>query len=292
MSPIIVNLTPYYGLIHISGPDAATFLQGQLTCDIHEVNETELKLSAFCNLKGRVRALFKLYKKNDSFYLQLPKSLLDTIINQFKKYGMFSKITVVDESALWAIFGIANLDIHTANTDTQLTITKGTPNFKETFFNDSILNDASLLKIQNSEHHFELIITHEKAADCWKTLSGKANTRDFNDWKLLDIRLGYPEVWLESSEQFLPHHLNLPALGAVSFNKGCYCGQEIIARMHYLGKIKRQMTYKRLENFNTLPLPGTLLSNEAGKELGIVITAATANNGALELLIESTSSIQ
>jgi folate-binding protein YgfZ len=288
MLPLIVDLTSYYGLINVSGPEAATFLQGQLTCDIQEINDTELRLGAFCNLKGRIRALFRIFKKNDSFYLQLPKPLLNPIITQLKKYGMFSKVSITDASALWDIIGISG----TQDNLPPVSIID-IFNFSHFFnLNNALIIDSSLLTIQSSDSRLELMIPTSPSSTLsnrdaiWQHLSDKARITDFNHWKLLEIRSGYPEVWLETSEQFLPHHLNLPGLGAISFNKGCYCGQEIIARMHYLGKIKRKMITVRVEKHPSILLPGAQFPGENAEGSGTVITAATSDKDAIELLIE------
>src|SRR5215467_1405368 len=93
----ILDLTPYYGIISVSGPEAMSFLQGQLTCDIREVSDQSLQLGGFSSQKGRLRALFKLFKKNQDFYLTLPKPLIPLMMVQLKKAAIFSKVTIQEE---------------------------------------------------------------------------------------------------------------------------------------------------------------------------------------------------
>jgi folate-binding protein YgfZ len=184
------KLNEYYGQITVKGKDAEKFLQGLLTCDMQLLTTQPYLKGALCNLKGRIRALFTISKKEDAFFLELPKKLVPIIITQLKKHALFSKITIEDTTA---------------------------------FFD------------RQEEGLFE-------------------------DFLLKQIINGIPEVWLETTEQFLPHYLNLPALGAVSFTKGCYCGQEIVARMEYKANIKQYLkhvtipiSHKNKGEFNLSP---------------------------------------
>ncbi len=123
-------------------------------------------------------------------------------------------------------------------------------------------------------------------------MSSYTEIRPFQDWILLDIRSGIPEVWPETSEQFLPHSLNLPQLGAVSFNKGCYRGQEIIARMEYRATIKRHMFQASLLETTLIPAPGTpLWLNNREEPVGMVISASPTPENTVEMLIETLDSI-
>jgi folate-binding protein YgfZ len=218
------NNLSYLSLIRIHGPDAEKFLQGQLTCDIHKLTPQQNILGAYCNYKGRVIAIFRLFLRNNNYYLLLPKSILENTFSTFKKYAMFSKVT---------------LDI--------------VDDFR-------VISDDPLF---NSSNHLN----------------------DETQWRLFNIQQGIPTIYPQTNEMFTPHMLNLPELGAVSFNKGCYLGQEVIARTEYLGKSKRQMFQKEIISNKTLS-PGEEVYNEASEKIGIIVDAVKTDiNKYLALIV-------
>jgi folate-binding protein YgfZ len=252
----IVDLSPVDGLIAVSGQDAVSFLQGQLTVDMHEIKTKKHSLAAFCNLKGRIHALFRLFYDQDTYYLAAPKEIISPAVTQLKKFARFSKVTLTEVSEQWQHFGI---------------------------FNAEYFDAAGIicLKLSNNPQRVELwgLISAMQAQ--WNKLSLTLPIKTVNEWKLLDIEAGIPNIWPETQEKFLPHYLNLPQLGAVSFSKGCYVGQEIIARMQYRGNVKRGLSRALIDNLPILPAPGTSLAG------GIVVSAAFDDNGKIALLLEA-----
>lgn len=232
---ILVNLQ-HEGLIRVSGTDAQTFLQGQLTCDVRDLNDSELSLGAYCNLKGRVIVLFKLFSHESGYYLQCPMALVDKALAKLKQHAMFSKVLLEDVSTAYAKIGMVGerVDIKTADVMV-LAIPAGT--------GASGSSDAGI------HERWEIIAPAALTDPLWDTLSHKGTTGEKAViktpayWTLLNIRSGIPDITAETSEQFLPHYINLPALKAVSFSKGCYHGQEIIARMQYKATIRKHMVY-------------------------------------------------
>jgi len=252
----IVDLSLVDGLIAVSGPDAVSFLQGQLTVDMTEIKTKKHGLAAFCNLKGRIHALFRLFYDEDSYYLAAPKEVVTQALTQLKKFARFSKVTLTEVSEEWQHFGIFNAEYFDAAGIISLTLS-------------------------NNLQRFELWGQSKLMQEQWNKLSLTLPIKTFNEWKLLDIEAGIPNIWPETQEKFLPHYLNLPQLGAVSFSKGCYVGQEIIARMQYRGNVKRGLSRVLIESRTTLPAPGTPL------EGGIVVTAAFDPEGKIALLLEA-----
>ncbi len=284
---IYVDLRLYYGLVKVSGPDAGTFLQGQLTCDIQKVSTDLFQLGGHCNPKGRLRSLFRIYKYHDAFYLQAPKLQIDFAIAELKKYAKFSKVSITDERASLGTLGLINLGNGLANPflDAQLKRI-------QTLLSESTLNfdnaDLQIIKIPHSSNRYQVIGPNAVLENILNHLP-KTQMQSFESWKLADIQDGLPEVWPELSEQLLPHNIQLPKLGGVSFNKGCYCGQEIIARMEYRGNIKKTMVRASIEGLETI-LPGTLVyakdANNKQTEIGLVITSAKIENHTTEMLLE------
>lgn len=257
-----LNLNPHYGLIAASGADALTFLQGQLTCDVREISASNPGFGAYCNLKGRIRALFRIFLIENTYYLQLPRTLLPQILNQLKKYVMFSKVTLKDASGDFIRMGIIGEEI-------------------KSFSEKALL----ILPLQGRIPRFEIIAPKDTKGIFF---DAETQNKNFEYWKSLDIEARIPEIWLETTEQLLPHYINLPQLNAVSFKKGCYCGQEIIARMEYKAKIKRTLFRANLPNCNVVPPPGTKIyaNPEAlGEDIGTLVSSAVVDN-TLEMLIE------
>ncbi len=311
----IINLSQALGLIEIKGQDAERFLQGQLTCDVREIKTLDKKpsLGAFCNLKGRIRALFRIIKTQEGFLLSLPIALLSYAIQELKKYARFSKVEINDVTQQWSRLGIitqtiiiqtedlpellnlndqhkiillehpssfdSNINSNTASvTSYKYEILVPNPNYCNKVIDDLSNNTNNTYNFSSDN------ISNNKSA--FFDL-GNFHLGNMNDWILQDIRAGIPEIWLETKETFLPHPLNLPALNAVSFTKGCYCGQEIIARMQYLGNIKRGLQYHLFENLQSLPAPGSQIVNDQT----FVVSSALNEKGQVECLLESSFKI-
>jgi len=268
----VVDLNPDYGLIEVSGPDNAAFLQGQLTADIRTITPTHHSLAAYCNPKGRIRALFRIFLVEDRYYLQAPLLLIPSAMASLQKTAKFSKVTLTDVSQIWHRYGIA-LDHSTQLSNLHAHL--------------ETIDNLILLPIAENPPRFEILGTTIAIEHLWKMLQTQYRIGDFNDWLLLDITNGIPEIWPETTELFLPHYLNLPQLGAVSFNKGCYCGQEIIARMEYRANLKRVIKHVTQQPLQTLPKPGTpFLDPETQQEKGVIISVAQSSDDTVELLVE------
>lgn len=290
----IVDLKSSYGLIEVSGVDNASFLQGQLTADINTITMTHRTLGAHCNPKGRIRSLFSIFYYENAYYLQAPLLLIPSAIAQLQKYAKFSKVQIKDVSDSWERFGIV---LHSSfdpnlNSDFDSNL-KSSSGYGSGSSSDSgleiidKLNLNQVIKLQISENNsrFEILGKREFTKPSWETLKTTLSIRSFNDWLLLDIEEGIPEIWPQTTELFLPHQLNLPELGAVSFTKGCYCGQEIIARMEYRGHLKRKMIHLTEKDSIAPPIPGTSFTHSKTAQTATVISAAKSSNNTNELLL-------
>lgn len=271
----IIDLNKAYGLIAVAGKDAQTFLQGQLTTDVTTLTPAN-SLSAYCNIKGRIRALLRVFLYQDTYYLQMPQALLSKILATLNQYAKFSKVTLQDVSSEWQRFGIlAGPEIQTHLSSIAGNAVQLIYPLVDSYSRWELLGPAPLLKTG----------LHD--------LLPYTETASFETWKLLDIRARIPEIWPETTEQLFPHYLNLPQLGGVSFHKGCYAGQEIIARMEYRATLKRHLFHAVLATSPHVPLPGTpLLATLEGKEkIGTVISASRTPENTVEMLIEALDSV-
>jgi folate-binding protein YgfZ len=184
---------------------------------VNELADTKTSLGAHCNPQGRVISLFRIFLYGDNYYLQMPRELLPIAIAALKKYAVFFKVNLQDVSDEFTQIGYIGQE-------------------------PSLQKDAFILKISGIEPRYEVISKNQNT-----TASNSEN-----NWKYLDIKNGIPAIYPETSEKFLPHEIDLPKLNGVSFKKGCYTGQEIIARMEYRGKLKNHLYHAHVETDSKL----------------------------------------
>ncbi|WP_339543651.1 CAF17-like 4Fe-4S cluster assembly/insertion protein YgfZ [Pseudomonas sp. RA_35y_Pfl2_P32] len=260
------------GVLAVRGSDASTFLQGQLTCNLNYLSDTQASLGARCTQKGRMQSSFRIVLEGDGVLLAMASELLEPQLADLKKYAVFSKSKLTDESAAWVRFGLVEADAALAALGLDLPPTT-----------DSVARHESLIAIRVSPGRTELWAPAAQAQSLATQLSATLAQGSLNDWLLGQIRAGIGQVMPATRELFIPQMLNLQAVGGVSFKKGCYTGQEIVARMQYLGKLKRRL-YRLQLDASELPEPGTaLFSPTHGSAIGEVVLAAHAEQG-IELL--------
>lgn len=259
-----IHAIPCLAVLTVAGKDAAKFLQGQITCNVNDIIETQSSLGALCNPKGRVIATFLLVKKADAFLMILPKVLLAPVKERLQKYILRSDVQLTDSSDDLCLIGLG--------------YPSGQPGLSlpEPLFSTR-RQDAIFINLSPARDRCLVISEPETAITLWAAWTGERGFRPENSeqWRYLDINAGLPWLTLETSEEFIPQMLNLDKLGGISFNKGCYTGQEIVARTHYLGKAKREMFLAECTS-STAPEPNmTIIDKSAGAEqsLGTVLTA-------------------
>ena len=225
--PLLIDLSGR-ALIHVSGGDASRFLQNQLTNDISKVSETQGQLAAWCSAKGRVLAIFRIFRPSEGEYLlELPASLLQPILKRLQMFVLRSDVKLV--SGNHATFAV------TGDAGEKLDVTLPDGDYAQT-----VADDLVIMRIPGEPARYQIAGTADAISKARNILNHTA-TADSTLWRWLDIRAGQPSVWPETQERFTPHMLNLDLLGGVSFNKGCYPGQEIVARTKFLGKVKQRM---------------------------------------------------
>ena len=260
------------GVLAVRGADAAKFLQGQLTCNLNYLSDTQASLGARCTQKGRMQSSFRILLQGDGVLLAMASELLEPQLADLKKYAVFSKSKLTDESAAWVRFGLMDADQALAGLGLELPADT-----------DSVARTEHLIAIRVSPGRAELWVPVEQAEAVLSQLTAQLKEAGLNEWLLGQIRAGIGQVMAQTRELFIPQMLNLQAVGGVSFKKGCYTGQEIVARMQYLGKLKRRLYRLRL-NAGELPEPGTpLVSPNHNSAIGEVVLAARADQ-AIELL--------
>lgn len=267
---------PQTQLLLVKGPDSSKFLQGQVTCDVKELDEPVTRIGAQCNPKGRILLSFRALQMNsETIALRLPASMMESAQKTLGKYIVFSKAKLHDGSNDFAVFGLFG---------------ESSAAVASTFFqqlpinNDSwVAKDGSYL-IQLAADRFECWIASATVGAFVDAIEKQTRKASADEWQLLDIAAGIGEVYPESYELFTPQELNYQLVNGINFRKGCYTGQEIVARLHYRGKLKRHM-YRCAYQGNQIPLPGTPVVNSlSGQNLGAVVMARGNQHGQIELL--------
>lgn len=222
----IVDL-PNLGLLCVEGVDAKKFLQGQLTCNLEKISPTQTQLGAHCNPQGRIISFFRLFYNQERYYLQMTQTMIPLALAALKKYAVFFKVTLSDASDQFTCIGYYGDQLQSYFS----IIPKNT---------DEIIQSGELL-ILKLAGRFAIFSPFTPLSLLWKKLIVENKYVTPESWKHLDFKANIACIYPETSEKFLPHEINLPQLNAISFDKGCYTGQEIIARMHYRGKAKNQL---------------------------------------------------
>ncbi|WP_339524945.1 CAF17-like 4Fe-4S cluster assembly/insertion protein YgfZ [Pseudomonas sp. EA_35y_Pfl2_R111] len=260
------------GILSVRGPDANKFLQGQVTCNLNYLSDSHSSLGARCTPKGRMLSSFRIVSVSDGFLLAMASELLETQLADLKKYAVFSKSKLSDESQDWLRIGLSGGDDALRSLGLELAEHA-----------DSVTHNNELLAVRLSDGRAELWIPASQTESIQAQLAGQLPEAPLNDWLLAQVRAGIGQVMGSTRELFIPQMINLQAVGGVSFKKGCYTGQEIVARMQYLGKLKRRLY--RLELRDTqVPEPATaLFSPTHASSVGEVVLAARSAAG-VELL--------
>jgi len=260
------------GVLAVRGSDASKFLQGQLTCNLNYLGADASSLGARCTPKGRMQSSFRIAPQGNGYLLAMASELVELQLADLKKYAVFSKATLTNDTPQWARWGISQGDAWLASLGIQL------PEAPH-----AMVSQGDAMFIRVSPGRAEAWVPAEQAEGLRLQLAEGLPTGHLNDWLLGQVRAGIGQVFGPTHELFIPQMLNLQAVGGVSFKKGCYTGQEIVARMQYLGKLKRRLYHLALPE-GELPAPGTPLCSPAhASAVGEVVVAAAAP-GTVELL--------
>lgn len=271
MNLLITDLSPLAWL-RVRGEDAVSFLQGQLSNDVTQLRETRGQLSSYNNPKGRMLAVLQLSRRDDEILLELPASLRDPTLARLKMFVLRAKVqlSAAEDLAALGLIGdeapalLAALDLpcpaqpqDCASTPAGLQVLRRLgerPRF-------SILGPAAALDALRA-----------------RLPAGRGNAASYEAWRRADIEAGVPVVLPQTREHFVPQMANLDLLGGISLNKGCYTGQEIVARLHYLGQLKRRLFVARIQG--AAPAPGNEV-HAAGEEqaVGEVVDAVDSGDG-------------
>ena len=274
---VMCDLSQSYRLLAIQGEDAREFLQGQLTNDINGLSPETSQLSGFCNPKGRLIANFRLMQNGDTLFAIVPQDVFDTTLQKLQFYIVRAQVVIGDASEALVHIGVsgdraaAQLREHLGALPEDL---------------HDVLQHERYMVIKVGDERYQVFGNLEDSKSLWQHLDVQCAAVGGQHWQLLNIRDGIGEITAATCEAFVPQMLNMDLLGAISFDKGCYTGQEIVARTHYLGKQKRRM-YRIKILSDTPPAAGDELATDSSGEnqyTGTLVTVQPATDNGYEAL--------
>lgn len=275
---VMVDLS-HFGLVSAHGDDSESFLQGQVTCDCTKVTSKSSQLAAICNQKGRVMTFMRLFQQNSTLYLHMPADRIEDTLSRLRMYIMRAKTTLEDVSDNFVSIGLSGPNAESLLQSSQITVPDNV--------NDSTQKEGlCIIRVAGPHPRFILFGTLDVMKKLWTELDVHAAPAGPSVWQLLDIQSGIPVIYTSTSELFVPQMINLQIIDAINFKKGCYTGQEVVARMQYLGKLKKQMYIANITDSDA-PLPGTKLYSAAYSETqscGQIVNAQITADGSHDVL--------
>jgi folate-binding protein YgfZ len=259
--------------LHVTGNDATKFLHAQFTNDLANLAADNWQYSGYCTPKGRSLAFMTIARLDENeFLLILPAEVSDKVLPRLRMFVMRDDVTITPQDENTTILGI----LHAVGNLPDLANTQVKENGK----------------LGRDGENFLLTIDHESGRYLYIGDETKIDTdasADRNDWTLADIQSGIPAVVLATQEAYVPQMINLDLIGAVNFKKGCYPGQEIVARVHYLGKIKQRMYVVETDSKEQAqPNDKIYIADQPDKAAGTVVQAAmTDSNQFLQVVLQT-----
>jgi len=230
------------GLMAFSGEDAAHFLHNQLTNDIENLGLNEARLAAYCTPKGRMLASFLTWRKDETVFLELPRAIQAAVQKRLQMFILRAKVKPADRSDDVVILGVGGAKASAA-------LAAWFPELPSAAFAKVDGEAGTLIRVADAfgVPRYQWIATPEQAQRAWPQLAQSLRPAGTALWRLADILAGIPQIVAATQESFVPQMINFEVIGGVNFRKGCYPGQEIVARSQYLGKLKRRMSLATLD---------------------------------------------
>jgi tRNA-modifying protein YgfZ len=264
----------HLGLLACDGEDAQSFLHNQLTSDVNHLYENAAQHAAWCTAKGRMVASFIIYRQTGGYHLLLAADLVEAVQKRLQMYVLRSKVQLHDLRDEVALFGVAGPQAAALLAGLGFAAPPAVLAISE--------QDGAVL-VQIEAERYLLVVPAERAATVWQELAASARPVGTPAWRWLDVRGGLPLITAVTREAFVPQMADFDKLGGVSFHKGCYPGQEVVARTQYLGKVKRHLF--RVTSAQALAAGDELHSPEyPDQESGRIVIAAPSPGGGYEAL--------
>ncbi|KXU86665.1 folate-binding protein [Caballeronia megalochromosomata] len=271
-----------FGVIDVKGEDAASFLHNQITNDVQHLDASTARLAGYCSPKGRLLGSFLMWRTADAVRLLIAQDVQAAVQKRLSMFVLRSKAKLADATSEVAAIGFAG-DVRGALSGIFDALPDGVHVKVEG-------PHGSLIRVPDAAHRPRFLWVGPKAdveAQLAK-LDEKLKRVPGQMWDWLDIHAGEPRITHATIEQFVPQMVNFDVLGAVNFKKGCYPGQEIVARSQYRGTIKRRTALAHVGTHTETALPGAELfhSDDPGQPCGLIVNVAPGENGGVDCLAE------
>ncbi|HET7922016.1 MAG TPA: folate-binding protein [Gammaproteobacteria bacterium] len=266
---LAADLSPL-GLLRVDGADARTFLQGQLSTNLNTLRAEQGQFSSWNSPRGRVLTLLHVFLHDDAVHLALPHGLLITVMQGLGRYVLRAKVTLADASDTLVRIGLAGTSAPAQLARLGLSVPQDR-------WATATQDGITLMRLHGEPPRYVCHGSATRLIELAAALDGHVHWGQADDWALTGIRAGEPVIYPETSDQFVAQMLALDALGGIDFKKGCYTGQEIIARAHYRGRVKRHLARMSLQGSARF-VPGTVIQS-AGQNAGVLLDARPETDG-------------
>lgn len=257
------------GLMAFSGADTVSFLHRQLTNDVEHLRPADARQAGYCSPQGRLLATFLMWKSGDQVLLQLPREIQAGLQKRLQIYVLRDKVKIADAAEL--------VQIGLGGTAAAEALAPWFAELPQQPYAKVDSENGSLIRVADAfgAPRYLWISTAETVSKVWPALSASLNPCADNAWRLADIDAGLAQITAATQEKFIPQMINFDLVGGVSFKKGCYPGQEIVARTQYLGKSKRRMLAASIELSDGEVVAGTDIyaDDDPSQPCGTVINA-------------------
>lgn len=271
--PLTLMSLDAWAMVSVQGADSTTYLQGQLTLDVAALEAGQHRPAAHCDAKGKMWSNLRLFHRGEGYAYLVRRELRDTQLTELKKYAVFAKVTLVPDDNV-VLLGVAGFQARAALAG----LFSALPDSETPVIQNG---DTTLLWFGKPAERFLLVTTPAQAETLKEKLAGEAQLNDSIQWLALDIEAGIPIIDPATSAQLIPQATNLQALEAISFKKGCYTGQEMVARAKFRGANKRAL-YWLAGQASRVPAAADSLELQMGerwRRTGTVLAAVQLDNG-------------
>lgn len=260
--------------IRCTGADAQSFLHNQLTSDINHLAVGSGHYSAWCSAKGRMLASFIVVRTESGYSLVVAHDLAEMLIKRFRMFVLRAKVTIVDARSDSVLFGLAGDNPGGALSAMEVSGAMAAMDLHA-------IAGGWLIRLHDGRY---IGCTGSQSAKLlWSRLAASAAPVPESVWRWLDVRGGVPWITAATTEEFVPQMVGFEQLGGVSFHKGCYPGQEVVARTQYLGKVKRHL-YRAQSSVSVKPGSPLFGADDPGHPCGIVVEASAGPSGRSDVL--------
>jgi len=273
--PLTLMSLDEWALVSVQGKDSTSYLQGQLTLDVAALDAAQHRPAAHCDAKGKMWSNLRLFHRGEGYAYVVRRNLREQQVTELKKYAVFAKVTIAaDDDAV--LLGVAGFQARAALANVFTTLPDATTPVVQQ-------DDTTLLWFAEPAERFLLVTTPAQAEALQQKLAGEAQLNDSTQWLALDIAAGVPGIDSATTAQLIPQATNLQALDAISFKKGCYTGQEMVARAKFRGANKRAL-YWLAGSASKVPDAASSLELQMGdkwRRTGTVLSGVQLDDGSV-----------